>query len=161
MSGEDRERAVAKASARLAANNGSRSSEVALPSETLGQLRALRERMLPMLRTVAMEYRTRTDPGYPVILDNVESGGYFGILLAPGYGLSIMAEDGEVVAQLNIVGWRTDVRSSANKEKFTSVPFAGTRPVSSRMSDGLLRNILSELLSFFNTQPLMLNVTDS
>lgn len=161
MSSKDRERAVAKAGTNVAAGKGSQSSEMALPSETVDELRALRERMLPMLRTVAMEYRTRTDPGYPIILDNVESGGYFGIMLAPGYGLSIMAEDGAVVAQLNIVGWRTDVRSSASKEKFASVPFAGTRPISSRMSDGLLRNILSELLSFFNTQPLMLNVTDS
>jgi hypothetical protein len=60
-----------------------------------------------------------------------------------------------------MVGWRTDVRSSANKEKFTSLPFDGQRPISSAMSDNQLRNLLAELQMHWNTQPLMIRVTDS
>lgn len=130
-------------------------------ADALGELRALRARMLPMFQAVAREYRTRTDPGYPVVTDNIDAGGYFGIMLDPIYGLSIMTDGQEVFAQINMVGWRTDVRSSANKEKFASLPFEGVRPVSSSMSDNQLRNLIAEFLSYWNTQPLMINVTDS
>jgi hypothetical protein len=126
----------------------------------MADLTALRERMLPMLQVIAREYKTRTDVGYPVVHDNLEAG-YFGIMLNPQYALYIMTDGQRVFAQLNIVGWRTDVRSSANKEKFTSLPFEGERPVSSAMSDNQLRNLLSELLSHWNTQPLMIRITDS
>lgn len=126
----------------------------------LDELAALRERMLPMLRVIAKEYETRTDPGYPVVLDNLE-GGYFGIMLDPQYGLYVMTDGESVFAQISMVGWRTDVRSSANKEKFTSLPFDGRRPISSEMSDSQLRNLLAELQLHWNTQPLMIRVTDS
>ncbi len=128
---------------------------------TLDELRTLRDRLLPMLQIVGAEYDTRTEPGYPVIFDNVEDGGYFGINLDPGYGLYIMTDGQQIVAQLNIIAWRTDVRSSANKEKFASLPFDGVRPVSNKMSDGQLRNLISELLSHWNRQPLNIRTSDS
>jgi hypothetical protein len=127
----------------------------------LEELRTLRDRMLPMLHVVGAEYDTRTEPGYPVIFDNVEEGGYFGINLDPGYGLYIMTDGQRITAQLNIIGWRTDVRSSANKEKFASLPFDGVRPVNNAMSDGQLRNLISELLSHWNRQPLNIRTSDS
>jgi len=127
----------------------------------LDELRALRDRMLPMFRAVVREYETRTPEGYPIVFDTVEDAGCFGIHLDPRYGLDILTDGEEVFAQLNIVGWRTDARSSAQKEKFGALPFEGLRPVRTTMSDGLLRNLVSELLSFFNTQPLLINVTDS
>lgn len=130
-------------------------------SRGVEELRALRDRMLPMLRVVAREYRTRTVAGYPIVVDNVEDAGYFGIHLDPRYGLDILTDGESVFAQLNVIGWRTDVRSSAQKEKFASLPFEGIRVLSSSMSDALLRNLIAELLSFYNTQPLMINVTDS
>ena len=118
--------------------------------------------MLPMLHVVGAEYDTRTEPGYPVVFDNVEEGGYFGINLDPGYGLYIMMTDGQqITAQINIIGWRTDVRSSANKEKFTSLPFDGVRPINNAMSDGQLRNLISELLFHWNRQPLNIRTSDS
>ncbi len=128
---------------------------------TLDELRTLRDRLLPMLQVVGAEYDTRTEPGYPVIFDNVEDGGYFGVNLDPGYGLYIMTDGQQIIAQLNIIAWRTDVRSSANKEKFASLPFDGVRPVSNEMSDGQLRNLISELLSHWNRQPLNIRISDS
>ncbi|MDI3340958.1 MAG: hypothetical protein QJR03_10550 [Sphaerobacter sp.] len=127
----------------------------------MAELRALRARMLPMFEAVAREYATRTEPGYPLVFDNVEDGGFFGIHLEPGYGLYIMTDGQSVFAQINIIGWRTDVRSSANKEKFAGLPFEGVRPVSNDMSDSQLRNLIAELLSYWNTQPLLMNHTDS
>src|SRR5690349_10552366 len=80
--------------------------------DALAELQALRARMLPMFQAVAREYRTRTDPGYPVVVDNVELGGYFGTDIDPNYGLYIMTDGAKVFAQINLIGWRTDVRSS-------------------------------------------------
>ncbi len=136
-------------------------SSEATAAAALDELRALRDRMLPMLEVVAQEYETRTEPGYPIVLDNVESGGYFGINLDPGYGLYVMTDGQRVFAQLNIIGWRNDVRSSANQEKFSSLPYQGVRPVSASMTDNQLRNLIAELLSHWNFQPLLLFVTDS
>ena len=128
--------------------------------DATAELATLRERMLPMLKVIAREYVTRTDPGYPIVLDNLESG-YFGIMIDPQYALYIMTDGETVFAQLSMVGWRTDVRSSASKEKFTNLPFEGQRPVSNALSDNQLRNLLAELLAYWNTQPLMIRVTDS
>lgn len=130
-------------------------------SGTLEELRALRARMLPMFQAVAEEYRHRTVPGYPLVFDNLEEGGYFGIHLDPSYSLYLMTDGETVFAQLSIIGWRTDVRSSANKEKFGGLPFDGVRSVSSKMSDNQLRNMIAEFLSYWNTQPLRMHVTDS
>ncbi|MEX2426154.1 MAG: hypothetical protein WD401_05245 [Thermomicrobiaceae bacterium] len=127
----------------------------------LDDLRELRDRMVPMMEALPEEWDTRTEPGYPVIFDNVESGGYFGVNLDPGYGLYIMIDDGQLVAQLNVITWRTDVRSAANREKFSSLPAGGLKPVSPEMSDNELRNLISELLSHWNVQPLVIRVTDS
>lgn len=127
----------------------------------LDDLRELRDRMVPMMEALPEEWNARTEPGYPVIFDNVESGGYFGVNLDPGYGLYIMIDDGQLVAQLNMITWRTDVRSAANHEKFSSLPSGGLKPVSPEMSDNELRNLISELLSHWNVQPLVIRVTDS
>jgi hypothetical protein len=135
-------------------------AEAASTKDAIAEFKALRTRMLPMFQAVAKEYETRSDPGYPVVADNVE-GGYFGILLDPTYALYVMTDGERVFAQINMVGWRTDVRSSANKEKFTSLPFEGERPLSSDMSDNQLRNLIAELLSYYNTQPMMIQTTDS
>ncbi|HEX3724546.1 MAG TPA: hypothetical protein VHV31_17280 [Nitrolancea sp.] len=121
----------------------------------------LRSRLFPMLEAVAREYESRTESGYPVLLDNVEFGGYFGIMLDPSYGLYFVTDGQKVFAQINMVGWRNDVRSSANKEKFAGSPFGGIRPVPETLSNQQLRNLLSELLSHWNLQPLIIHHTDS
>jgi hypothetical protein len=129
--------------------------------ELLDQLRELRDRMVPMMEALSEEWNNRTEAGYPVIFDNVEAGGYFGVNLDPGYGLYVMIDDGQILAQLNVITWRTDVRSAANREKFSSLPSGGLKPVSVEMSDNELRNMISELLAHWNVQPLVIRVTDS
>lgn len=124
-------------------------------------LKELRGRMLPMFEAIAREYDNRTEPGYPLVFDNIESGGYFGINFDPNYGLYIMTDGEQVFAQVNIIGWRNDVRSSASKEKFSSLPFQGVRPVDPSMSDNQLRNLIAELLAHWNMQPLVIHITDS
>lgn len=125
------------------------------------ELRVLRDRMIPMFEVIAEDWASRTEPGYPVVFDNVESNGYFGVSLDPGYSLFVMIDSGEIIAQLNVIAWRTDVRSAANYEKFTSLPAGGVKPVSMAMSDNQLRNLIAELLSHWNVQPLVIRVTDS
>ena len=129
--------------------------------QLLADLRDLRDRMMPMLEALPEEWEFRVEPGYPAIFDFVESSGYFGINLDPGYGLYIMIDEGQIVAQANVVTWRTDVRSSANYEKFAALPSGGIKPVSPDMSDGALRNLISELLAHWSVQPLVIRVTDS
>lgn len=129
--------------------------------ELITDLRLLRDRMVPMFEAMIEEWANRTEPGYPVIFDVVESGGYFGINLDPGYGLYVMVDEGQIIAQLNVIAWRTDVRSAANREKFSSLPAGGVKPVSSAMSDNELRNLISELMAHWNVQPLVIRVTDS
>lgn len=114
-----------------------------------------------MLAEVARQYETRSGPGYPVLLDNVDSGGYFGIMLTPAYGLYFITDGEQVFAQINMVGWRNDVRSSANKEKFSGLPFAGVRQVPETLTDPQLRNLIAELLSHWNMQPLLIHQSDS
>lgn len=127
----------------------------------LDELSLLRDRMVPMFEALTEEWNNRTEAGYPVIFDNVESGGYFGVNLDPGYGLYVMIDEGQIVAQLNVIAWRTDVRSAANREKFSSLPAGGIKQVSAGMSDNELRNMISELLAHWNVQPLVIRVTDS
>jgi hypothetical protein len=127
----------------------------------IADLRVLRDRMMPMIEALSEEWANRTEPGYPVMFDNVDAGGYFGVNLDPGYGLYVMVDNGELVAQLNVIAWRTDVRSAANQEKFTSLPAGGVKPVSPEMTDNQLRNLISELLAHWNVQPLVIRVTDS
>ncbi len=130
-------------------------------TDVITTLRSLRDRVLPMLNAVAKEYETRTEEGYPVVMDNVESGGYFGIMLDPAYGLYFLTDGQQIFAQINMVGWRNDVRSSANKEKFAGMPFGGVRPILGTLTDQQLRNLLAELLSHWNMQPLLIHHTDS
>ncbi|MGA7669431.1 MAG: hypothetical protein WBW04_03365 [Nitrolancea sp.] len=127
----------------------------------VADLERLRVRVMPMLREVAKTYETRTDPGYPVVMDNVEYGGYFGLMLDPAYGLYFITDGQQLFAQINMVGWRNDVRSSANKEKFAGLPFGGVRPVPSDLTDQQLRNLIAELLSHWNMQPLFIHQSDS
>ncbi len=127
----------------------------------IADLERLRVRVMPMLREVARNYETRTEEGYPVVMDNVEFGGYFGLMLDPAYGLYFLTDGQQLFAQINMVGWRNDVRSSANKEKFAGLPFGGVRPVPADLTDQQLRNLIAELLSHWNMQPLFIHHTDS
>ena len=54
-------------------------------------LAQVRERMLPMLRLVAEEYRPRVPEGYPIIVDSVANG-VIGIEIDPSYALYITSD---------------------------------------------------------------------
>ncbi len=82
-------------------------------------------------------------------------------MLDPSYGLYFMTDGEQVIAQINMVGWRNDVRSSANKEKFAGLPFGGVRSVPENLSNQQLRNLIAELLSHWNMQPLLIHQSDS
>ena len=51
-------------------------------------LAQVRERMLPMLRLVAEEYRPRVAEGYPIVVDSVANG-VIGIEIDPNYALYV------------------------------------------------------------------------
>lgn len=124
-------------------------------------VRVVRDRMLPILREIAKRFEGRAGPGYPVIVDEVERGGYFGLLLAPEYGLYVFPEGDRLVMQLQTVSWRTDVHSSAGRERFGAVPKVVTVPVSADMSDAQLRDLLARVLAAWNMQPLLIHQSDS
>ena len=125
--------------------------------QMLGQLR---ERLLPMLRLAADEYRHRTPPGYPVVVDDPDSG-TIGIEIDASYALYIVAEGDQLYADLYYNSPRTDARSSASREKFSGLPFADWRPLSPDVDDQTLRNLIAELMSRWNFQPGIIHITDS
>uniref|UniRef100_A0A831WZM6 YdhG-like domain-containing protein n=1 Tax=Thermorudis peleae TaxID=1382356 RepID=A0A831WZM6_9BACT len=136
-------------------------SESTPRSGILQDLRELRDRMVPMLRELARQFRGRVAPGYPVIVDDVESGGYFGLALAPEYGLYVLAEGERLVVQLQTVFWRTDVHSSAGRERFGATPRVSTLPISTTMSDAQIRDLLARVLANWHKQPLLIHQSDS
>ena len=125
--------------------------------QMLGQLR---ERLLPMLRLAADEYRHRTPPGYPVVVDDPDSG-TIGIEIDASYALYIVAEGDQLYADLYYQSPRNDARSSASREKFGGLPFSDRRPLSPDVSDQALRNLIAELMSRWNFQPGIIHITDS
>ncbi len=136
-------------------------SESTPRSGILQELRELRDRMVPMLRELARQFRGRVAPGYPVIVDDVESEGYFGLALAPEYGLYVLAEGERLVVQLQTVFWRTDVHSSAGRERFGATPRVSTLPISTTMSDAQIRDLLARVLANWHKQPLLIHQSDS
>ena len=124
------------------------------------QLADVRERMLPMLRLAAEEYRRRVPDGYPVVVDDAEQG-TIGIEIDPSYALYIVAGDDGLAAELYYRNSRTDARSSASREKFAGAPAIDRRPLPRHVSDQALRNLIAELMSRWNQQPGILFITDS
>ncbi|HMM43575.1 MAG TPA: hypothetical protein PKA95_16905, partial [Thermomicrobiales bacterium] len=58
----------------------------------VARLETLRARVMPLLEAVKDEYTGRSTFGYPVIIDNIERSGVFGITLSPGFGLYFMTD---------------------------------------------------------------------
>jgi hypothetical protein len=127
---------------------------------TVQQVLSIRDRVLPMLRHVAEEYKTRVPAGYPQILDSPEQG-LVGISLDPSYSLYIVSDGDQLFAEFNFRSPRNDARSSAGREKFSGAPIRDRRPLSSAVSDQGLRNLISELMSRWNFQPMIIHITDT
>ena len=123
-------------------------------------LEQVRERMLPMLRLVAEEYRPRVAEGYPVIVDSVPTG-VIGIEIDPNYALYITSDGQEVFVDYYVRSTRSDARSSASREKFAGAPHVDRRPLSPYATDVQLRNMVAELMARHNYQPGLIHISDS
>jgi hypothetical protein len=113
-----------------------------------------------MLSYAMTEYEYRVPAGYPVIHDDVEHG-VVGIELDPGNSLNITTDGERIYADVCYRSTRYDARSSAGREKFGGQSIVDRREVSGDISDQALRNLLAELMSRWNSQQLLIHITDS
>ena len=127
---------------------------------TVEQLQGLRDRVMPMMAQVAEDYRDRTPEGYPVITD-APGEGVVGIEIDPSFGLFLTTDGTGLFVDLYTRSHRIDARASASREKFAGRPVEDHRSISADTSDNELRNLLAELLSRFNMQPLLIHITDT
>jgi hypothetical protein len=134
---------------------------VANPQERIAELAALRLRVMPILNALKGEYEKRTRRGYPVIVDNVERAGVFGIDLDPGFGLYFMTDGTSLFAELHGTHLRTDALSSANAEKFAGRPEFTRFDIDATWEEHRYRDLISRLLSRWNTQQTRLYRVDS
>jgi hypothetical protein len=124
------------------------------------QVHAIRDRILPMFRVVAEEYRTRVPAGYPNIVDTPNQG-VVGLELDPNYALYVVSDGSQLYADLYAIAPRNDARSSASRAKFGGLPTETRRPLDPSASDQALRNLISELMSRWNFQPTIIHITDT
>ncbi len=127
---------------------------------SLQHLAQIRDRLLPMLAFAAEEYRHRTPPGYPVVVDAVDRG-MVGLELDASYALYVVADSDGLYADMYRQSPRNDTRSSASRQKHAGLPFHDRRPLDPNVSDQSLRNLIAELMSLWNFQPGIIHITDS
>lgn len=113
-----------------------------------------------MFRLVAEEYRGRVPAGYPTIVDTPDRG-VVGLELDPNYSLSFVTDDSGTYAELAYRLPRNDARSSASRAKFSGAPAVDRRPLDGDISDQALRNLIADLLSRWNFQPMIIHITDT
>lgn len=128
--------------------------------KSIAQLAHIRDRLLPMLAFAAEEYRHRTPPGYPVVVDAVDRG-MVGLELDASYALYVVADSDGLYADMYRQSPRNDTRSSASRQKHAGLPFHDRRPLDVNVSDQSLRNLIAELMSNWNFQPGIIHITDS
>lgn len=115
--------------------------------------------MLPMMQVTAEQYRQRVPGGYPNLIDAVERG-TFGIEIDPSHALFVTSNGSDLFAEVYRRNPRTDNRSSASRQKPAGVPFSDRHPLSVDVDDQTLRNLIAELMSYFNQQPGLIHITD-
>jgi len=123
-------------------------------------LEQVRERMLPMLRLVAEEYRPRVPEGYPIVVDSVANG-VIGVEIDPSYALYVTSDGHDLFVDYYVRSSRIDARSSASREKFSGSPLYDRRPFSPYVTDIQLRNMIAELMARHNYQPGLIHISDS
>lgn len=121
-------------------------------------LHSIRDRLVPMLEVTRQQYRQRVPMGYPLVVDDVERG-IVGIEIDPSHALYVTTEDDALYAEIYRRSPRTDNRASAGRQKSSGVPFSDRRPLVDA-GDQALRNLVAELMSYFNQQPGLLYITD-
>lgn len=122
-------------------------------------LQDIRTRLLPMLQTAALQYQNRVPSGYPVVTDNPGAGA-MGLEIDPSHALFIVEDGDGLSARMYRRASRTDARSSSGRQKYGGAPFSDSRPLSADVSDQALRNLIAELMSWYNNQPGLLYITD-
>ncbi len=135
--------------------------EVRTPAECIAALEAMKDRIWPLLKATKAEYDDRVRPGYPILIDDIEVGGVFGLSLDPGFGVFFMTDGQRVFAELHRVALRTDTLSAANSEKFSGQPVQEHRDLDEMSGDLELRNLISELLNRWNNQQTAIFRVDS
>lgn len=113
-----------------------------------------------MLEQVQQDYEDRVPEGYPTISRDTSRGNY-GIQLDPSFALFLVSDGEQLFADFTYRSSRTDARSSASREKFSGMTIFDRRPIAHTISDQELRNLLAELLARFNTQNLLIHITDT
>ena len=124
------------------------------------QLAEVRDRILPMLRYIAEEYRGRVPDGYPFIIDAPDRGAV-GIELDPMHALYVTSDGQEITVNLSYRSSRFDTRSSASRAKFSGVPINDGRPLASDVDDQTLRNLIAELTSRWNYGQTVIHLSDT
>lgn len=124
------------------------------------QLQQVRDRVLPMLESVANDYRSRVPSGYPTIIDTPDQG-VVGIQIDPNHTLFFTSDGKDLFADVYARSPRSDARSSASREKFGGAPTFDRRPIDPTISHQELRNLISELMNRWNFQPMIIHITDT
>ena len=124
------------------------------------QLAEIRDRIMPMLRYIADEYRGRVPQGYPVIVDAPDRGAV-GIEFDPMHALYLTSDGQAVSANLTYRSSRYDNQSSASREKYAGVPVNDGRPLPPGVDDQTLRNLIAELTSRWNYGQTVVHLTDT
>ena len=124
------------------------------------QLAEMRDRILPMLRYIAEEYRGRVPGGYPVIVDAPERGAV-GIELDPSHALYLTTDGESVSVNLSYRATRYDTRSSASRQKYGGMPINDARTVARDVDDQTLRNLIAELTSRWNYGQTVIHLSDT
>ena len=127
---------------------------------SVDQLQAIRDRFLPMARYIVQEYQFRVPAGYPVLHDDANRG-VTGIELDPSHSLYLTSDGDALYAELTFRSSRFDARSSAGREKFGGRSVVDRRPLPVDVTDQALRNLLSELMSRWNSQQTLIHITDT
>jgi hypothetical protein len=131
------------------------------PADLITRLENIRTRVLPILEAMQSAYDGRVRKGYPTIVDNVQRGGVFGLNLDPGFGVYFMTDGETLFAEIHRVSLRGDTLSAANREKFSGSPVQERHDIDESWTDIQLRNLISELLSRWNTQQTVIYRVDS
>jgi hypothetical protein len=129
--------------------------------EAVARLQELRARVMPILQAVRSEYQRRVRTGYPLLVDNVARGGVFGLTLDPGWGVYFMTDGARLFAELHLTSLRYDTLAAANAEKFGGQPRIERRDIDPGWDDLQYRNLVSELLHFWNYQQTRIYRVDS
>lgn len=122
-------------------------------------LQDIRVRLLPMLQAAALQYQNRVPDGYPLVVDSPQSG-TVGLEIDPSHALYIVQGEDGLMARMYRRAPRTDNRSGSSRQKYGGAPLSDARALSADVSDQELRNLIAELMSWYNVQPGLIYITD-